>query len=180
MKMTLRLNTIQRTAAVVGLASLCMAALPALARAHEDSDRHATDTALEGTWTVQVTQRDCSSGAPLGVPFYSLLTFNEGGTMTETTANSMFFPAVRGPGHGGWSRVKGGGYGDAGDRRYQAKSLALITVNGVLTQEQIIRQNIQIGNNPNTFQTTSASVEFYKPDGSLLRRGCATAQGTRF
>jgi hypothetical protein len=180
MKMTVRLNTIQRTATAVVLAGLCMAALPPAARAHDDNDRHATDTALEGTWTVQVTQRDCSSGAPLGVPFYSLLTFNEGGTMTETTANSMFYPAERGPGHGVWSQVKGGGYGDAGDRRYQARSLALITANGVLAQEQIIRQNIQMGNNPNTFQTTSASVEFYKPDGSLLRKGCATAQGTRF
>jgi hypothetical protein len=33
-------------------------------------------------------------------------------------------------------------------------------VNGVLTQEQIIRQTIQMGNNPNLFQTTAASVEF--------------------
>ena len=102
------------------------------------------------------------------------------GTMTETTANPMFYPAERGPGHGVWSHVKGGGYGDASDRRYQARSLALITSNGVLVQEQIIRQNIQMGNNRNVFQTTSASIEFYKPDGSLLAKGCATAQGTRF
>lgn len=185
MKMTLNLNRVQQTTAAVMLAAACLAALPATARALDDNDRHAAGTALEGTglvgtWVVQVTQRDCSSGAPLGVPFYSLLTFNQGGTMTETTANPMFFPAVRGPGHGGWSQVKGGGYGEASDRRYQANSLALITANGVLTQEQIIRQNIQMGNNPNTFQTTSASVEFYQPDGTLIRKGCATAQGTRF
>lgn len=177
MKMTL--TYIQRTTAAVVLAAASVAALPTTARAHDDNERHAAGAALEGTWVVQVTQRDCSSGAPLGVPFYSLLTFNEGGTMTETTANAMFYPAERGPGHGVWSHVTGGGYGDAGDR-YQAKSLALITANGVLTQEQIIRQNIQMGNNPNTFQTTSASVEFYQPDGTLIRKGCATAQGTRF
>jgi hypothetical protein len=100
--------------------------------------------------------------------------------MTETTANPMFYPAERGPGHGVWSHVKGGGYGDASDRRYQARSLAAITANGVLTQEQIIRQDIQMGNSPNSLQTTSASVEFYKPDGTLVRKGCATAQGTRF
>jgi hypothetical protein len=180
MKMTFSLKNIQRTTAAVVLAAASLAALPATARAHDDNDRHAAGRALEGTWTVQVTQRDCTSGTPIGVPFYSLLTFNQGGTMTETTANAMFFPAVRGPGHGGWSHIKGGGYGDASDRRYQAKSLALITSNGVLTQEQIIRQNIQMGNNPNTFQTTSASVEFYAPDGTLVRKGCATAQGTRF
>jgi hypothetical protein len=53
-------------------------------------------------------------------------------------------------------------------------------VNGVLTQEQIIRQTIQMGNDPNLFQTTAASVEFYTPAATLVRKGCATAQGTRF
>lgn len=180
MKLTLNSNRIKQPTAAVMLAAACLAAMPATAWALDENDRHAAGRGLEGTWVVQVTQRDCSSGAPLGIPFYSLLTFHQGGTMTETTANAMFFPAVRGPGHGGWSHVKGGGYGDVSDRRYQAKSLALITSNGLLTQEQIIRQNIQMGSNPNTFQTTSASVEFYKPDGTLIRKGCATAQGARF
>jgi hypothetical protein len=180
MKMTLNLQRIQRTAAAAVLAAACLAALPATARAHDDNDRHAAGRALEGTWSFQITLRDCSSGAPIGAPFFSLLTFNQGGTMTETTANSMFYPAERGPGHGVWSHVKGGGYGDASDRRYEARSLALITANGVLTQAQIIRQNIQMGKNPDTLQTTSASVEFYKPDGTLARKGCATAQAARF
>jgi hypothetical protein len=180
MKMTLNLQRIQQATAAVVLAAASVAAFPATASAYDDNDRHAAGRALEGTWAFQITLRDCTSGTPLGAPFFSLLTFNQGGTMTETTANSMFFPAEREPGHGVWSHVKGGGYGDASDRRYQARSLALITANGVLTQEQIIRQNIQMGNNPNTLQTTSASVEFYKPDGTLVRKGCATAQGTRF
>jgi hypothetical protein len=169
MTMTMNFNTMQRIAAAVISAAASLAILPpgALAQRHH----------LEGTWSVQVTQRDCSTGAPLGVPFLSLLTFAHGGTMTETTSNPMFYPAVRGPGHGVWQRNGGR---DTDDRRYQASSLALVTVNGVLTQEQIIRQNIQMGNNPNTFQTTSASVEFYTPAGTLVRKGCATAQGTRF
>lgn len=177
--MKINLKGIQKATVAVMLAA-CVTPLPATARTQDDNDRHAAGRGLEGTWSVQVTRRDCSSGASLGVPFYSLLTFAQGGTITETTANPMFYPAERGPGHGVWSHVKGGGYGDASDRRYQARSLALITSNGVLVQEQIIRQNIQMGNNPNAFQTTSASIEFYKPDGSLLAKGCATAQGTRF
>jgi hypothetical protein len=100
--------------------------------------------------------------------------------MTETTSNPMFYPAVRGPGHGVWQNLNGNGGRDADDRRYQASSIALITVNGVLTQEQIIRQTIQMGNDPNLFQTTAASVEFYTPAATLVRKGCATAQGTRF
>ena len=111
--MKMSLTSIHRTTAAVVLAAASVAALPATARAHDDTNRHAAVTALGGTglvatWVVQVTQRDCASGAPLGVPFYSLLTFNEGGTMTETTANPMFFPAERGPGHGVWSHLTGG------------------------------------------------------------------------
>jgi hypothetical protein len=172
---TMNINLLQKlaTAMISAAASLAMLAPGALAQGNPERR-------LEGTWTFQITLRDCTSGTPLGAPFFSLLTFNQGGTMTETTANSMFYPAERGPGHGVWSHVKGGGYGDASDRRYQARSLALITANGVLTQAQIIRQNIQMGLNPNTLQTTSASVEFYKPDGTLVRKGCATAQATRF
>ncbi len=166
MTMIMNFNTMQRIAAAVISAAAALAILPPGALAQKNSQHH-----LEGTWSVQVTQRDCSTGAPLGVPFLSLLTFAHGGTMTETTSNPMFYPAVRGPGHGVWQHFNG---------RYQASSIALITVNGVLTQEQIIRQNIQMGNYPNLFQTTSASVEFYTPAGTLVRKGCATAQGTRF
>ena len=176
MTLTMNFNTMQRIAAAAISAAAALAILPpaALAQRHR----------LEGTWSVQVMQRDCSTGTPLGVPFLSLLTFAHGGTMTETTSNPMFYPAVRGPGHGVWQHLNGSGGPkrgpDGDDRHYQASSIALITVNGVLTQEQIIRQTIQMGNNPNLFHTTSASVEFYTPAGTLVRKGCATAQGTRF
>src|SRR5262245_33602793 len=54
---------------------------------------------LEGTWRVQVTIRDCNSGASLRT-FPAVLTFAQGGTLTETTTG--FPPAVRSPGHGFW------------------------------------------------------------------------------
>src|SRR5882757_7079955 len=57
---------------------------------------------LEGSWMFQVSLQDCNSGTPIGAPFLSLLTFARGGTVTETTSNPMFFPAVRGPGQGTW------------------------------------------------------------------------------
>ena len=179
MTMTMNFNTMQRIATAVISAAAALAILPPGALAQKNHQHR-----LEGTWSVQVTQRDCSTGAPLGVPFLSLLTFAHGGTMTETTSNPMFYPAVRGPGHGVWQHLNGNGGPKGGpdgdEHHYQASSIALITVNGVLTQEQIIRQTIQMGNNPNLFQTTAASVEFYTPAGTLVRKGCATAQGTRF
>ena len=72
----------------------------------DDSNEHR----LEGTWTVTVSLRDCSLGTPIGSPFMSLLTFARGGTMTETTSSPMFFPALRGPGHGVWSNLRGDSY----------------------------------------------------------------------
>jgi hypothetical protein len=127
---------------------------------------------LEGTWAVTVTQQDCQSGAQIGDPFLSLLTFAEGGTMTETTSNPMFYPSERGPGHGVWHAT--------GRKTYKASSIALITLNGALTTMQTIAQTIAIGDDPDTFQTTKATVKFLTPDGTVVRTGCATAVGARF
>ena len=126
---------------------------------------------LVGTWTVQVTLADCTTGTPLGSPFPSLLTFARGGTETETTANPMFFPAERSPGHGVWSRID--------DRNYSAASTAFITLNGSLVKTQKITQAIQMGASSGSF-TSAASVQFFDPAGNLLGAACATAAGQRF
>jgi hypothetical protein len=62
---------------------------------------------LEGTWRVQVTIRDCQSGAAVRT-FPALLTFARGGTLTETTTG--FPPALRTPGHGFWRHTGGQTY----------------------------------------------------------------------
>ena len=92
--------------------------------------------------------------------------------MTETTDNPMFYPAFRGPGHGVWSHT--------GRRTYSADSLAFVTVNGALAKTQKISQTIEIGDDPNQFTTTEASVQFFDPSGNLLVSGCASAVGQRF
>jgi hypothetical protein len=131
-----------------------------------------TGKELEGTWQVEVTQRDCNTGDPLGTPFQSLLTFASGGTMTETTDNPMFFPAERGPGHGVWS-FKGGS-------RYTAATTAFVTLNGVLAKTQKINQIIEMNDDPSRFTTVKATVQFFDATGKLLVTGCATATGVRF
>jgi hypothetical protein len=125
---------------------------------------------LAGTWTAQVQLIDCTSGNPLGSPFPSLLSFARGGTLTETTANPNFFPSERGPGHGEWS---------AGKHAYSAASTAFITLNGALQMTQLIRQTITMGSNPDAFDSV-ATVEFFDPNGGLIKSGCATATGARF
>ena len=101
---------------------------------------------------VKVTQHNCQTGDPVGDPFFSLLTFSRGGTLLESTANPMFFPAVRGDGHGVWSAT--------GHQTYRAVSTAFITSNGKLVNTQTITQKIEMGADPNTFETPSASVVF--------------------
>ena len=126
---------------------------------------------LEGSWTVKVTQQNCTTGDPVGEPFLSLLTFSRGGTLVESTSNPMFFPAVRGDGHGVWSAT--------GRQTYRAVSIAFITLNGELAKTQTITQKIEMGADPNTFEVPSASVVFVPADGGPTVTGCATATGTR-
>ncbi len=127
---------------------------------------------LVGTWQVQISNKDCTTSTPVGQPFQSLLTFAQGGTITETTSNPGFFPAVRSSGHGNWSST--------GDRLYTASTIAFITLNGVLAKTQTITQGVIQMTADNAFQTPSATVKFYAPDGSLLTSACAVANGKRY
>lgn len=157
---------------VLVLAGLCMLSFAPSTLAQSENWR-SDGNLLEGTWIVQVTQQDCQSGAALGAPFLSLLTFARGGTMTETTSNPMFAPPIaRGPGHGVW--------GATGHRTYSASSIAFITVSGVLAKTQVITQTIKFGTSPDNFATTAATVQFFNPAGSLVMAGCAAATGKRF
>jgi hypothetical protein len=126
---------------------------------------------LIGTWTVQVQLVDCVSGTPLGSPFPSLLTFAAGGVETDTTANPMFYPAERSPGHGVWSRVD--------TTNFSTASTAFITLNGALTKTQKITQAIHMDDSRDSFSSV-AGVDFYDPSGNFLASACATATAQRF
>jgi hypothetical protein len=157
-----------------GLAVLALMAFgisSAQAANHPDDDWQSER--LVGSWMFQISLQDCTSHAAIGAPFFSLLTFNRGGTVTETTANPAFVPpTVRGPGHGIWRHDGRRGYG------YEAVTTAFITVNGVLSRTQTITQTIEL-EGPDKLKTTSASVKFFSPTGSLLMTGCAEASGKR-
>ena len=162
-------SIICRTLVTLVITGACVFSLAGAASA-QTHDWDLAARSLEGSWTVQVTQTNCQTGAALGNPFYSLLTFARGGTLVESTANPMFFPAVRGPGHGVWSRT--------GHGTFRAVSVAFITANGVLVKTQTITQKIEMDNS-NTFSTPSASVVFVPADGGPTITGCAIATGTR-
>jgi hypothetical protein len=56
--------------------------------------------ALEGTWEVIATIRDCASGNVIR-PVPRVITFAKGGTLSEyTAAGTEAMPVARAPGHG--------------------------------------------------------------------------------
>ena len=85
----------------------------ALAHSGNSHDRNS----LEGAWLVRVTLRACDTNASLG-SFLSLVSFHDGGTISETTTSSAFAIGQPSPGQGVWKFE--------GRRTYHQRMIALI------------------------------------------------------
>lgn len=138
---------------------------------------------LEGTWQVTVQLNNCS-GATMGGPFSSLLTFAQGGTMIEDTTNPSFAAGQRGTGHGVWEFQ--------GHHTYLAKSIAFINFTttpppppGFNAGTQTITQTIEFASGPDQW-ASDATIQFADTPttpgtpGTVYRQACATATATRF
>jgi hypothetical protein len=152
-------------------------------------DAFAARPSLVGTWTVQVTLRDCATGAPLGPPFNSLVTFHGDGTLSESAGSLAFAPGQRSPGHGAWTPKRGYTYGQ------EMIALVLFDTEPNLPGTPTFDPTKPVS--PGFFagwQTVSHTVRFtgvdriastgtnsfYKTNGELYRSGCSTATGQRF
>ena len=176
----------RRTLAVVTLAVTLMALSnrPALA----DSDESAPKS-IVGAWSIEVTLRDCATGAPLGPPFNSLVTFHQGGTVSEAAGGLTFAPGQRSPGHGVWTHKPGHTYGQS--------MVALILFDtppnlpgtpgfdpsmpvspGFFAGWQTITHTVTPTNADHL--TSVGTNAFYKLTGELYRTGCSTAVDQRF
>ena len=126
---------------------------------------------LTGSWWVAVTLYDCNTGAKRP-PFSSILLFDRGGTLAESTRNPGFQPGQRSPGFGTWSQSL--------SSTYQASDWAFIqfTAGPFQAGTQKIQHTITLNNDGSAF-TDDASVYFYDVTGTLIQQGCATATGTR-
>jgi len=123
---------------------------------------------LEGTWEVQVTLRNCQTGAALRTA-PAFLTFAQGGTLVETTA--VFSSAQRSPGHGFWEHT--------GGKTFKAVSKAFIfNPDGTWAGTQTITQQIEIGDDPDVLNS-NATTEIVAPNGAVILSGCATAVAHR-
>lgn len=130
---------------------------------------------LQGTWRVQVVQYNCANPSITFPPFYSLLTFHQGGTETETTSNPSLAPGQRTSGHGYWKSLGGDQYSMVVEAFILSNSLT--TPPGLQIGTQKIVQAVVV-TDPNHF-TTNGSVNFFTTSGTNYMSGCAKSYGTR-
>jgi len=155
--------------AIATVAALTLAAAAGLALA---VDRASSDDALqlEGTWLVQVTLHDCSSGADLET-FPAMNSFVSTGSLVEFATTPNITPAMRTPGLGNWQRT--------GPRRFHAIFSLFFLPDGVTVGAlyQISRTIIMTG--PNHFRA-DASVQILDPTGTMVvATGCAKETARR-
>lgn len=138
------------------------------------------DGGIVGTWLVQVTLRNCQTGAPLGPPFNSLVTFHADGTIVEAAASTSFAPGQRTPAHGTWTRQ--------GPRTYRQNMAALLLFDtpagypvppgGFLAGGQTVNHTVTLVD-ANRLTSTGTNA-FYTNGLVLYRSGCSTAEAVRF
>lgn len=129
---------------------------------------------LEGSWSVQVTIRNCQTGAALA-SFPSMNTFMRGGTMQEFSAGAA--PLPRGPGHGVWSYQSGQNYS-------YAFQFFRFNADGTYAGVTRARRQVQLGSSQfnsfgNSYEAVAA-IEIFNAAGSLIATACATETAVRF
>lgn len=174
--MTIRLF-LRSVAAVLALAALSG---PAAANGAIEA-RYKAPHALVGSWRVTITPYHCATLVEFPqFAFESMLTFNLGGTLTETTANANFAPGQRSAGFGQWERT--------GPNAYRATFEAFVQFTlpapppppapNYQRGRQVLKQTLEMTDSNRWISV--ATVEFFDFAGAPTRPlGCATAVGTR-
>ena len=127
---------------------------------------------LEGVWAVASTPRDCTTGSVLGPPIRALMTFHQGGTLTESAALLLFAPGQRSSSHGVWTHTTG--------LTFRERTVTMILFDGgpfqagwTLTTHDIVVSDA------NNFSSTG-TTGFYDLNRQFLRAVCASRTGERF
>lgn len=129
---------------------------------------------LHGTWRVQVTQYNCANPTMTFPPFWSILSFHQGGTETETTSNPALQPGQRTAGNGYWERTNKGTYFSVTEAFILFDSPT--NPPGLKKGVQKILQTIALTDESHF--NSVATVKFFNADGTVTT-GCAKAEGTR-
>ena len=125
---------------------------------------------LQGVWKMEVTLRNCATGAALFDPFQAVNTFHEGGTMSEHGAR--FAPTTRNSGQGEWRQV--------GRNRFTSRFLfQRFDVNGFFVGTQEVSRKMVLSDDGDSLDIT-AKVKIIDALGVVLIEGCSTEVGRRF
>ncbi len=142
----------------------------------ESAGSDTDDSSLVGTWQLEMTVRldaaDCTTADLVPFPpnpFPGLISFHEGGTLSEFASRSP--PSVRSPGFGSWKKV--------GKYRYKLRRTFMeFDANGLLWRTMVIESQIQLGKYGNKYKDVSR-LEMTDVSGNVLKF-CATSEGVRF
>ena len=124
---------------------------------------------LDGTWDVQVTLRNCLTGAEIRT-FPELTTFMFGGTMLDSTSGIP--QGLKTPGQGVWNHVGGNTY------RFSFKSLNFNS-GGTFTGWTNVTHDATLNSDSSEYSSVG-SAEVYDANGNLIFTGCSTTTATRF
>ena len=130
---------------------------------------------IVGVWRTVVTSRNCQTGLPVAPTFRGLITFNQDGTMSESSVASGQTPALRSLSHGVWKEQR------RGRRNYSFTYIHnRYDASGVFIGTRKITGTLDLGTSGDGF-TTNSLVEAFNADDILIGTGgCSTAVGTRF
>ena len=124
---------------------------------------------IVGAWRTAITPRNCQTGLPVAPVGRGLITFHEGGTLSEFNLGPG---QNRSPGHGVWEQQRG---------RRNFSGVFVINrydATGVFIGTSKVRPAWELSTSGNGF-TTNASFEIFDANDNLIATGCATGVGTR-
>ncbi|HEV7716501.1 MAG TPA: hypothetical protein VGO53_12965 [Steroidobacteraceae bacterium] len=140
------------------------------------ADAHGS-ASLVGTWRVQVTTYNCTTGVE-NPAFPAYLTFGVDGTLVETTANPGFVAGQRSPGHGYWERTGHNSWRAVSEAFLLFSSTAHGPFPGFAQGLQRLEQSVEFTGRDRI--SSEATTEFLNAAGAVVLTGCARAVGTRF
>lgn len=127
------------------------------------------ERSLVGSWDVQVTIRDCQTGAVL-FGFPAMITYNQGGTMQESDLGAPVLTRLNG--HGVWERQRA--------RQYSAAFRWLnFNPDRTFAGTNVVRSSIRLGRDGNSYTSTD-TTELIDANGNVFPVACATSTATRF
>lgn len=139
-----------------------------------------SNPSIVGAWRTAVTLRNCQTGLPVSPVGRGLITFNEGGTLSEYNGSPALPPAMRSPGHGVWEQRSVRRFPGVFEvNRYSGVFVVnRYDATGVFIGIQKITAAWELSASGNDF-TSNATVEIFDANDNLIATGCATSIGTR-